>query len=272
MTLVNRQLLKNFSQLREETKNSMQELRLLSVSLQEDTHQNARDMLHLYEVYDDIFHSLQDILSSDYKSQVFSQIKSKINSSITLQIGINILQSHTIEKPVLASNIIPSIPPTYWENIFQIIYSTESFRHLKSKVKKYYKKRLDTEIDTILGALPLKVDLHIQEEYRKQYYKHPLSFDDFLDLTSPSRIDLGEADPFSTHQSIPPVSQAEKLRANFEKALEKKKLDQEKKGQAESFDNYKEYFQMDERDLERVKRNSKKRKPTKKTRRGKYQK
>jgi hypothetical protein len=272
MTLVNRQLLKNFSQLREGTKNSIHELRILSASSQKDSHQNTRDMFHLYEVYDELFYSLQEILTGDHKSQVFSQLKSKINSSMALQIGINILQSQTIEKPVLASNIIPSITPAYWETIFQIVYSTEQFRHLKLKVKKFYKNRLDTEIDAILGALPLKVDLHIQEEYRKQYYKHSLSFDDFLDLTIPSRMKLGEDDPFNSHQSTPPVSQAEQLRENFEKALEKKKLDQEKKSQAESFDNYKEYFQMDERDLKRIKRNSKKRRPTKKTRRGKYQK
>ena len=142
---------------------------------------------------------------------------------------------------------------------------------MKSQVKKYYKKRLDTEIDAILGALPLKLDFRVQDEFRNQYYKQQLSFDEFLDLTSPSRTDLDEEDHYRS-QIPSPMSQAEKLRENFEKALEKKQLEQEKKSQVESFDNYKEYFQMDERNLKRVKRDSKKRKPTKKTRRGKYQK
>ena len=268
MTLVNRQLLKNFSQLHEETKNSIHDL---SVSLQDDSHENAHDMLHLYKAYDELFYSLQDILTSDYKSQVFSQLKSIIHPLKSLQIGVHILKSRNVEKPVLASNIVPSITPTYWENIFQIIYSTEPFRHLKSQVKKYYKKRLDTEIDAIFENLPLKVDLRIQNEFRKRYYEESLSFDDFLDLTSPSRLDLDDVDPYRSHQPPSPMTQAEKLRENFEKALEKKQLEQEKKTQVESFDNYKEYFQMDERNLKRVKRDSKKRKPTKKTRRGKYQ-
>ena len=110
MTLVNRQLLKNFSQLHEETKNSIHDL---SVSLQDDSHENALDMLHLFKAYDELFYSLQDILTSDYKSQVISQLKSIIHPLKSLQIGVHILKTQNVEKPVLASNIVSSIIETH---------------------------------------------------------------------------------------------------------------------------------------------------------------
>ena len=171
----------------------------------------ASDLLHLYKVHEDLFHSLQDLLVGDYKSHIFSQMESQIHASKMLQIGLYLLKTQNLEKPVIASNIIPSITPAYWQNVHHVIYSTEQFHLLTSKVKNFYKKRLDTEINTILGQLPLKVDLRVQQEFRQQYYKNPLSFDEFLELASPSHTDFGDAAEHRFTQSPSTVSPEEKL-------------------------------------------------------------
>ena len=100
-------------------------------------------------------------------------------------------------------------------------------------------------------------------EYRKSYYRSPISFDSFLESNAPKKA-------ITSNQ--PANVNAREIREKYERAIEKKKLDTMKQSQEQSFDNYKIFFQMDDRELARAKRQGdmQKRVYSKKSRREKF--
>ena len=207
----------------------------------------------------------QIIFKDTYKTQVFQSLSQVLNPGNMKSLGLGLLKGLQVEKPVNGIEIISAVSQQYYEKISPIIYQSSQFQPVFSKLAKFYSKILDQRIEKELQGVPIDLDKSIIEEYRTSYLDEPLSFQEFLNLQqshdSPLSFDENETES------------GEDLRVQFNNAVEKKKNDQKKQKQMESFDNYKNYFGMDERALKKAKRRSQGgRKRSKKTRRGKFQK
>lgn len=127
----------------------------------------------------------------------------------------------------------------------------------------FYESRIEEKIEQELKKVPMEIDPKIRAKYKHAYLKNPLSFQEFLDLT-PKKSQTSASIAASPENG-------DKFRKQYVQALEKKKIEEKKSEQLESFDDYEKYFSMTERELERAKRKgSMRRKYQKKTRRGKY--
>lgn len=228
--------------------------------------ENVRNNLSsLFSRLNSIFSPIKNVFFEDFQSQILKEIQFHANSSQTQKIGLNLIGNQVIEKQIGTAHLVSSISHDYWIKIKQILFKSDKFLPILSNLQNFYFKFLDTKVELELNKVPMEIDDGIREEYRKIYYQQQISFEEFLELNNPK--DFFSSTPEESESS----DKSEKLRQDFEKAIEHKKLEQNKVQQQKSFDNYQEYFKMNDRDLERAKRrSSNKRKYSKKSRRGKY--
>jgi len=142
---------------------------------------------------------------------------------------------------------------------------SSKFNSAIEKLKKYHYENINDKIDEELKKIPIEIDPSVRDDYKKAYYSNPLTFSEYLNIEQKKH----KESQFSSEQSDS-LKSSEKLRKEFVLAVEKKKIDKKKEEQEKQFDNYNAYFNMDERELKRAKRDGKiRRKYTKKTRRRK---
>ncbi|MHA1584950.1 MAG: hypothetical protein ACTSWL_06820 [Promethearchaeota archaeon] len=222
----------------------------------------------IWKSYFSQFESISSILKSGFQTQIINRSINLASPPNTLAIGVQVLNNRKIERKFISQNIIPAISNQYWKKIIQNIILSERYSSVIQKLKKKNIHHIDKLIDEEIRKVPMELDDSIKIEFRKQYSIKPLSFEQFLLIKSPKNYD-NNIELSSKNQE----EESNKLRHDFEQALEKKKLEQLKEKQLDTFDNYKEYFDMDQRELDRIRRrNISKRKVSKQTRRRKYSK
>ena len=215
------------------------------------------------------FQQLKGVLSQDYQKQVFLKIQDSIERGNARNIGISLLNSRSIESPIYHSKIVNHLTEEYWMQIQENAFSQDLFTDITSKLNTFYKKHMNQLIEKELEKVPIQIDESIEREFTKQFYKSRLSFQDFLDMTKEKE---GKEKVKRKSKAGKNETETDKLRKDFEAALKKKKLKQLKKKQIESFDNYEQYFDMNDREIRRAKRSGeiKKRKYGRNTRRKQY--
>ncbi len=213
----------------------------------------AKDIILLMQSYEEEFTEIKHILTRDYQQKISVQVQSILETKKASILGAQLLNQRKMMVPIYNSTIINSLSLEYWEKIRENSLNLEKFIAIKNKLKKFYKNHLDTRIQEELRKVPIKIDESVKKEYRKQYYREQLTFQDFLDIKEKSKST-------TTKKSGQNVTNAQastdRLRKDFEAALEKKKIEHKKRKQMDSFDNYEKYFNMSERDLRRAKRSS----------------
>lgn len=211
-----------------------------------------------------IFEKIQKSLTEDYQSELFLGIQNLSKHSIVKDIGINLLKNKILEKPIESENIIYAIQKKYWEALLLRMNKSIKFNSVIEKLSYFHNEIINEKINAELRNIPIDIDLSVKEEYKKAYYRNPLTFSEYLNIEQEKYNER----QFSSDQPDS-FNSSEKLRKDFVRAIEKKKIEKKKEEQTKSFDNYIAYFEMDERELKRAKRNGKmRRKYTKKTRRG----
>ncbi len=224
----------------------------------------GKQILSINTIISKQIHPFQIFFLENYKKFIKNNIQSLIFSNKIQNIGLYYLNKKEIEKVVQTDSIVKAIPQRYWNKLTTTILKTEKYSETISGIKKFYYTYLDGLITKEIKKVPIKIDDLVLKNYKKEFYKNRLSFEEYISYTESNNI--GQS-PTSKG-----INQSEQLRKQFEDALEKKKNEEQKNHQEKSFDNYKEYFDMSERELERARRKSSlKRKPAKKTRRRKYQ-
>ncbi len=217
---------------------------------------------NLYHI-SSIFKKIQNLLTKDYQNELFLKIQNLSNHSIVKEIGIGLLKNKILEKPIESESIVFALQKKYWDALMLRVIKSTKFNSVMEKLNKFHYETINEKINEELNELPIEIDPSVREDYKKAYYHNPLSFSDYLNIEQKKQRERhfpsDQTDSFNT---------SEKLRKEFVDAIEKKKLDKKKEDQGKLFDNYDAYFNMDERELQRAKRNGKMRKKyTKKTRR-----
>ncbi|MHA1561879.1 MAG: hypothetical protein ACTSPA_07095, partial [Promethearchaeota archaeon] len=212
-----------------------------------------------------IFKKIQKSLTEDYQSELFLDIKNLSKHSVVKEIGINLLKNKILEKPIESESIVFAIQKKYWDALLPRVIKSTKFNSALENLNIFHFEIINEKIMEELKNIPIEIDSSVREDYKKAYYRNPLTFSEYLNIEQKKhkerQFSLDQPDSFDS---------SEKLRKEFVQAIEKKKLDKKKEDQKKSFDNYNAYFEMDDRELKRAKRNGKmKRKYTKKTRRNK---
>ena len=210
---------------------------------------------------------LQAYLKNIIENQVFLEVQKLSHPSKIHKIGISFLKSSDIFRPRMGKSIIPAIDYLYWSQVIPYVSNLEKFNQTITNLGIFFKDQQNDKIEQELNKVPIDIDDLIKDKYRMRYYETPISFKEFLEIEHNSK-----GDQFIETEIDEDGSQtAENLRDQFEKALERKKNQELKQKQTQSFDEYKRYFKMSDRDLDRIKRkNENKRKYSKKSRRSKY--
>lgn len=211
-----------------------------------------------------IFKKIQKSLTEDYQSELFLDIENLSKYSIVKEIGINLLKKKTLEKPIESEGIVFALQKLYWEALLLRMIKATKFNLTIEKLNNFHYEIINEKIKEELKNIPIEIDPSVREDYKKAYYSNPLTFSEYLNIEQKKHKER----QIYSDQQTDSYDSSEKLRKEFTQALEKKKLDKKKEDQEKQFDNYKSYFKMDERELQRAKRNGKmRRKYTKKTRR-----
>ena len=212
-----------------------------------------------------IFKKIQKSLTEDYQNELFSDIQYLSKQSIVKEIGINLLKNKILEKPIASENIVFALQKKYWDALLLRAIESSKFNSTIENLNKFHYRIINEKISEELKKIPIEIDPSVKEDFKKAYFRSPLTFSEYLNIEQKKhkerQFSLDQPDSFDS---------SEKLRKEFVQAIEKKKMDKKKEDQKKSFDNYNAYFEMDDRELKRAKRNGKmKRKYTKKTRRNK---
>ncbi len=208
------------------------------------------------------YRNFQQALVLDFKDNVVNSVKSAFTKNNMQSVGLSFLNRKSFQKPVKQAAIIPSISQIYWQKIGPYIFQSTQMKSVFHRLGKYYDQEIEKKIEAELRKVPMQVDDGIRLKYKQVYLDQPLSFQEFLNLNDSNSYDQSSSSNFESNSDV--------LRQQFEQALEKKKLEEKKIEQLESFDDYDKYFSMSERELERAKRQGNRRhKYKKKTRRGK---
>lgn len=213
-----------------------------------------------------IFKKIQKSLTEDYQNELFLDMQNLSKYSIVKEIGINLLKNRILEKPIESENIVFALYKKYWDALLLRMIKSSKFNSTIEKLKIFHYEIINDKINEELKKIPIEIDPSVREDYKKTYYINPLTFSEYLNIEQEKH----KKRQFSSDQTDS-FNSSEKLRKEFAQALEQKKLDKKKEEQEKQFDNYDTYFKMDERELQRAKRNGKmRRKYTKKTRKEKY--
>jgi len=210
-----------------------------------------------------IFVEIQKSLTEDYQNELFLDIQNLSKHSIVKDIGINLLKNKILEKPIESENIVFALQKQYWDALLLRAIKSSKFNSTIKNLNIFYHEIINEKINEELKKIPIEIDQSVKEDFKKAYFRSPLTFSEYLNIEQKrhkdSQFTLDQPDSFDS---------SEKLRKEFVQAIEKKKLDKKKEDQTKSFDNYDTYFKMTDRELKRAKRNGKmRRKYTKKTRR-----
>ncbi len=266
--IIEEQSLQKILQISESINGTLEDLDLTSEvteNLPDSLEYNKNRIFSLYSQFNSIFNPIKDVFLADFQTAILKEIQSQAKPNRTQKMGLSLLGNQSLERNLGSTHLVSSISRNYWSKLENVLLKSEKFKPILSNLQNFYLKFLDKQVDLELSKVPMEIDDGIREEYRKLYYTQRLSFEQFLDLNKPT-------DNFSsTDEDSRTLDKSEQLRKDFEQALEHKKLEQAKDKQQKSFDDYKEYFNMNDRELERAKRRSaNKRKFSKKSRRGKY--
>ncbi len=218
------------------------------------------------------FDTLQKYLQNYVHDEIITLSQQMVSPQKLTKIGADFLKLNKIFKPQSSINVIPSIAVEYWATILNYLKNQEQFNHTFSKIKGMYLQHLDRLIEVELKSVPIEIDEEIKSQFRKRFYASPLSFQTYLELEEKKSISIENQNVFNFEDTDQKELEASQdLRKKFEEAIEKKKNVQMKEKQDKTYDNYESYFEMSERELERVKRqNTKRRKYSKKSRRRKF--
>ena len=233
----------------------------------------------LHKISDNFFSQFDFIkiyLQNIVQDNTLQHTKEVISNKLIMQIGLDNLKLNIFHRPISNLNCVPVIDPNYWVKLLDYIGNQPKFEDTLGKLRTYYKNILDKKIDEELQKVPIDIDKEIENQYRTMYYSNPLTFQAFIDIEEKKNQDNDiysfdeDNDDYNSSSSVS-KDNSEGLRHKFEQAIEKKKTDKMKKEQEKSFDNYENYFDMSERELNRAKRkSSSRRKYNKQSRRKKY--
>ncbi len=213
-----------------------------------------------------IFNKIQKSLTEDYQSELFLNVQNLSKYSFAREIGINLLKNKVLEKPIESESIVFDLQKNYWDALLQRMIKSIKFNSTIEKLNNFHHEIINEKIIEELKKIPIEIEPNVREDYKKAYYSNPLTFSEYLNIEQKKHQERQNY----YDQQTDSFDSSEKLRKEFVEAIEKKKLDKKKEEQEKQFDNYKSYFKMDERELQRAKRNGKmRRKYTKKTRRNK---
>jgi hypothetical protein len=207
------------------------------------------ELLSEVQNYETLFSNIYQLLAIDYRDATIAQIKEYINAEFTKALGVFLIQQRTTEKPLNRGSIVQTLDTQYWALIQTNLKENSGFSSVISKITSYYQNHLEKLIQSELNKVTFDIDPQMIEAFRAAYLNQPISFEDFL-IQSSSRRSTSYLDPVDQ-------SDAKKVREEYERELERKKLEEKKQKQEASFDHYKRYFNMDERELARIKRKGK---------------
>ncbi len=227
-----------------------------------------KDLKKVLDGYYNEFKLVKQVFSEDVEEKVIQGFSKIANKAECRKIGTSFLNQTFINTPIYSSSIIPSLTLDYWLGIRENSLKDEKIKPVLQNLQKYYRSKMDERIKRELEKVPINIDESIKNEYKKAYYNKRISFQEFLDLSEKRK----KKSKVSKKQGQKGRSDTEKIRKDFEKALEKKKITQKKRKQMDSFDNYEQYFNMNEREIRRAKRSGKikKRKYKRNSRRRKH--
>ena len=199
-----------------------------------------------------IFKKIQISLTEDYQNELFSDIQNLSKQSIVKEIGINLLKNKILEKPIASENIVFALQKKYWDALLLRAIESSKFNSTIENLNKFHYRIINEKISEELKKIPIEIDPSVKEDFKKAYFRSPLTFSEYLNIEQKKhkerQFSLDQPDSFDS---------SEKLRKEFVQAIEKKKMDKKKEDQKKSFDNYNAYFEMDDRELKRAKRNGK---------------
>ena len=244
------------------------------IELETNKSQSTSELTEIYESltsyykdYKENLEHIQTFLLDSHQKNLLNQIKPLCTQEFVKTMGLWLLKQKIIERPLRSILTIQAPNRQYLHEILPLVYSSDKFNSVLQNVSDYYHRILDKEIDEEIKKVPIALTPEIIAEYRKAYYKEKRPFEDFIKESS-----TAQSGKFNRSSSVEPSSA--NLRKEFENALEKKKFEEQKEKQKNQFDNYEKYFQMDERELDRAKRqgDQRRRTVTKQTRREKFKK
>jgi hypothetical protein len=220
-----------------------------------------------YIDYRENLEHIRTFLLESQQKNLLNQTKVLCTREFVKTLGIWLLKNKIIERPLRSILTIQSPNRQYLQELLPLVYTSEKFNSVLQNISDYYHKILDKEIDEELRKVPITLTPDIIADYRKAFYKEKRPFEEFIKESSPNRT--GHVN----RNSLVDPSSAN-LRKEFETALEKKKFEEQKEKQQNQFDNYEKYFHMDERELDRAKRQGDQRRRviSKQTRREKFKK
>jgi hypothetical protein len=207
------------------------------------------DLKFLFDSYLSFWRTIHHLFRIDYKDSTFDFLKHNISAEMEKKIGVNLLKRNLSQKPIGSIKITKEISIDYWNQIINFIESQEKFKIVIERLKGIYKKKIEQQIIAELKTVTIPLEEQIKKEYYKAYFKNPISFEEFINLTANK---LPSKNQTTSNATL--TYETQKVRQEFENALEQKKLEVMKKEQIKSFDNYERYFSLDERELARAKR------------------
>ena len=201
-----------------------------------------------------LFSNLEQISQGEHKKEITTLINNIVNGGKLEEIGRNFLIQKKIQRPLGQTQFTYSISPLYFKKLQKSLFSTDAFTTIKRNLKTHYSKimdeRIEKEISTISSQIEGISESMIQN-YREFYYKTQKSFEEYLDLDKNNKT--GEINENGAEQKKVSTSNAEERPALKDK-LKKKELEQKKFKQQQSFSDYNDYFNMNDRKLRQAKR------------------
>lgn len=250
----------SINQLNEE----LQSFELENISL-ESLHTLQLDLFEFIQNYKTEYDSIYQIFSEDYKNNLKTQIMHGLSAELIKKVGTVLLYNKLLTNPGVNPQYIFEIPSVYWNTLQDTLWNANEFIPIFAKIKKHYLQKIDAKIQEEIKKIGFEIAPDIKENYKKTYLKTPMTFQAF--------IENYQQKPNKNQDVLVKETSTAQLRSQFEKELERKKMEELKSQQAQSFDNYDAYFNLDERELARLKRNPKdKRTISKISRRDKFSK
>jgi hypothetical protein len=196
------------------------------------------NLLSIYSQYRGLWSEIHNVLTDDFKKETVITLKSVISADFIKLKGIAILKKNVIELPL--HSVIPprAINSDYWISVKEMLLSAPKYQNILKKLTAQYRIFIDQQVDQELHKVLVPIQNELKTQFRKAYYKSPLTFEEFL-----TQMNVNT----NTHET-------HKLRRDFESAIQKKNMEIAQDKQQKSFDNYQRYFSMDERELARAKR------------------
>jgi hypothetical protein len=224
------------------------------------------ELMLLMETYQKIDSNIYNTFAEDYKRTLFNELHRQLSNNLVNAVIGMLFDNKMTEKPISGISLVNALEEEYWHQITPSVFQIAPFPLVLDKLSLFYHKVIGQRIDRELQKVTIPLDKTVKEEYKIAYYNQVQTFEQFLQQYTTQSA--------KSNRSRISNQEAVKVRESYERDLEVKRIEQMKKQQDQTFDNYQTYFKMDERELARAKRVGKdsRRSVSKISRRDKYQK